>query len=42
MLVETNNSLNKTYLRRSIERLYPLEIHTSIDTNENNDISRNQ
>ena len=42
MLVETNNSLNKTYLRRSTERLYPLEIHTSIDTNENNDISRNQ
>ena len=35
---ETNNSLNKTYLRRPIERLYLLEIHTNIDTEGNNDI----
>ena len=30
--------MNKTYLRRLIERLYLLEIHTNIDTNEINDI----
>ena len=35
---ETNNSLNKTHLRRPIERLYLLEIHTNIDTEGNNDI----
>ena len=35
-VVETNNLLNKTSLRSTIERLYPLEIHTNIDTNENN------
>ena len=38
-VVETNNSLNKTNFGRPIiERLYPLEIHTNIDTNEKNDI----